>query len=186
MDDAKIVQLYWDRDTQAIAATSDKYGTYCSHIARNILSNEEDTEECVNDTYLNVWNSIPPHRPQILSAYLGKIVRNLAFNRHQYNTAAKRGSGTIPAVLDELAECVPDGNDVSRIYDQKELSAAINNFLASLPAGKRKIFVCRYWYSDSISDIAARFGMSSGAVSMTLNRLRQKLRIYLNERGYTV
>lgn len=106
MDDAKIVQLYLDRDERAIPITADKYGKYCTSIANNILGNIEDAKECVNDTYYNTWNSIPPHRPKMLSTFLGKITRNLAFNRYKHNTADKRGSGEMPAVLDELADCV--------------------------------------------------------------------------------
>ncbi len=184
MDDAKIVQMYFDRDEQAIPATADKYGNYCTSIANNILGNHEDAEECVNDTYLNTWNSIPPHRPKMLSTFLGKIVRNLAFNRYKRNTADKRGGGEITAVLDELANCVSGNDDVEQAYEYKELTAGINDFLATLPAEKRNIFVCRYWYTDSIADIAARFDMTYSAVSMMLNRLRTKLHNYLIERGY--
>ena len=184
MDDAKIVQMYFDRDQQAIPATADKYGNYCTSIAKNILGNHEDAEECVNDTYLNTWNSIPPHRPKILATFLGKIVRNLAFNRYKYNTADKRGGGELPAVLEELAGCVSGKDNVEQAYEYKELVAAINDFLRALPAEKRNIFVCRYWYTDSISDIAARYSMTYAAVSMTLNRLRTKLHDYLIERGY--
>ena len=184
MDDAKIVQLYFDRDEQAIPATADKYGNYCASIANNILGNHEDAEECVNDTYLNTWNAIPPHRPKMLSTFLGKIVRNLAFNRYKHNTADKRGGGEITAVLDELAGCVSGNEDTEQAYEYKELVAAINDFLSTLPAHKRNIFVCRYWYTDSISDIAARYNMTYAAVSMELNRLRTKLHNYLIERGY--
>ena len=184
MDDAKIVQMYFDRNEQAIPATADKYGNYCISIANNILGNHEDAEECVNDTYLNTWNAIPPHRPKMLSTFLGKIVRNLAFNRYKHNTADKRGGGEITAVLDELAGCVSGNDNVEQAYEHKELVAAINDFLGTLPAEKRNIFVCRYWYTDSISDIAARFDMTYSAVSMMLNRLRTKLHNYLTERGY--
>ena len=111
MDDAQIVQLYWDRNEQAIHATSDKYGNYCTSIAKNILGNQEDAEECVNDTYLNAWNAMPPHRPSILSAFLGKITRNLSFNRYKHNTADKRGGGEIPAVLEELSDLVSGKDD---------------------------------------------------------------------------
>jgi len=183
MDDAKIVQMYFDRDEQAVPATAEKYGNYCTSIAKNILGNHEDAEECVNDTYLNTWNAIPPHRPQMLSTFLGKIVRNLAFNRYKHNTADKRGGGEIAAVLDELAGCV-SGNDVEQAYEYKELVVAINDFLRTLPTEQRNIFVCRYWYTDSISDIAARYNMTHFAVSMRLNRLRTKLHNYLFERGY--
>ena len=184
MDDAKIVQLYFDRNEQAIPATADKYGNYCTSIAKNILGNDEDAEECVNDTYLNAWNTIPPHRPKMLSTFLGKIVRNLAFNRYKHNTADKRGGGEITAVLDELAGCVSGNENVEQSYEYKELVRAINDFLGALPAHKRNIFVCRYWYTDSISNIAARYNMTYAAVSMELNRLRTKLHNYLTERGY--
>lgn len=184
MDDAKIVQLYWDRNEQAIPATADKYGNYCASIARNILGNKEDAEECVNDTYLNAWNSMPPHRPGILSAFLGKITRNLSFNRYRYNTADKRGGGELPAVLDELSDLVSGKDDVEQALDQKELTKAIDTFLDGLSPEKRSIFISRYWHTDSISEIAVRHGMRDGAVSMTLNRLRLKLHNYLLERGF--
>ena len=184
MDDAKIVQLYLDRNEQAIPETAIMYGNYCNSIAKNILGNQEDAEECVNDTYLNTWNAIPPHKPKMLSTFLGKIVRNLAFNRYKHNTADKRGSGEITLVLDELASCVSSNDDVERTYEHKELVAAINDFLGILPSEKRNIFVCRYWYSDSIADIATRYDMTYAAVSMTLNRLRTKLHNYLIKRGY--
>lgn len=184
MDDAKIVQLYWDRNEQAIPATADKYGNYCASIARNILGNKEDAEECVNDTYLNAWNSMPPHRPGILSAFLGKITRNLSFNRYRHNTADKRGGGELPAVLEELSDLVSGKDDVEQILDQKELTKAIDTFLDGLSPEKRSIFISRYWHTDSISEIAVRHGMRDGAVSMTLNRLRLKLHNYLLERGF--
>ena len=162
MDDAKIVQLYWDRNEQAISATADKYGNYCAAIAQNILGNSQDTEECVNDTYLNAWNSMPPHRPNILATFLGKITRNLALNKYKHNTA----------------------DNVEQEINRKELILAISHFLKKLPSDKRNIFVCRYWYFDSISDIAAHFDMTENNVSVTLNRLRLKLRNYLLERGF--
>lgn len=184
MDDAKIVQLYWERDEQAIPATADKYGNYCTSIAMNILDSLEDAEECVNDTYWSAWNSIPPHRPSILSAYLGKITRNLSIKRYKRNTADKRGGGQATVVLDEIAEFVSDAGSVEQEIDYKELVKAIDRFLDRLPADKRNIFVCRYWYFDSISDIANRFGITENNVSVTLNRLRLKLHNYLLERGF--
>ena len=122
----------------------------------------------------------------MLSTFIGKIVRNLAFNRYKRNHADKRGGGEIPAVLDELAGCVSGNDDVGQAYEFSELVAAINRFLSALPVEKRRIFVCRYWYADSISDIAARFGMSYASVSMTLKRLRTKLQGYLTEQGYEI
>ena len=184
MDDAKIVQLYWDRNEQAIPATADKYGNYCTSIAKNILGNREDAEECVNDTYMNAWNSMPPHSPSILSTFLGKIVRNLSFNRYKYNTAEKRGGGELPVVLDELADLVSGKDDVEQEIEHKELVKSIDAFLDTLSPEKRSIFISRYWYTDSVSEIAKRHEMNEGAVSMTLNRLRLKLHNYLLERGF--
>ena len=184
MDDVKIVQLYWDRDEQAIPATSDKYGNYCISIARNILGSWEDAEECVNDTYMGAWNSMPPHRPHTLSTFLGKITRNLSLNRYKQNTADKRGGGEALVVMDEIAELVSDTDRVEQEVDRRELVRAIDTFLERLPADKRRIFVCRYWYFDPVSDIASRFGMTENHVSVTLNRLRLKLHNYLQERGF--
>jgi RNA polymerase sigma-70 factor (ECF subfamily) len=153
-------------------------------IARNILGNSQDAEECVNDTYWQAWNAIPPHKPNALSAFLGKITRNLSFNRYRRSTADKRGGGELPAVLDELADCVSGADDTEQEFNRQELAKAIDAFLRALPPNKRSIFVCRYWYTDSISEIARRHGMREGAVSMTLSRLRGKLHDYLSERGF--
>ena len=184
MDDAKIVQLYWERNERAIPATSEKYRRYCTSIARNILGNREDAEECVNDTYLSAWNSMPPHRPDILSAFLGKLTRNLSIKRYRRNTAGKRGGGEFPLVLDEMAELVSGADSVDQEIDRRELIRAINAFLGALPPDKRGIFVRRYWYFDSVSAIASHRGMTENNVSVTLSRLRSKLRGYLRERGF--
>ncbi len=184
MDDNKIVELYWNRDEAAIPATQKKYGAYCTAIAGNILSSREDVEECVNDTYLSAWNSMPPHKPSVLAAFLGKLTRNLSFNRYKYNTADKRGSGELPAVLEELAELVSGREDVEEQVMRRELVLALNAFLETLPGQKRDIFVRRYWYTDSVADIAKRYGMRADTVSMTLNRLRKKLQTCLSERGF--
>ena len=185
MEDARIVQLYWERNEAAISATADKYGAYCASIARNILGDPEDVEECVSDTYLRAWNAIPPHRPQILPAFLGRITRNLALNRYRHSRADKRGGGRLPAVLEELS-FVTGGEDAEQALDRREVVDAVNSFLAGLPARKRTIFLCRYWYLDSIAEIGARFGMTEGSVSVTLSRLRRKLRDHLLERGIDV
>ena len=184
MEDEKILQMYFGRDEGAIGATAEKYGSYCTAIARNILSSREDVEECVNDTYLRAWNAIPPHRPGVLRAFLGKITRNLAFHRYRYNTADKRGGGELPLVLEELEGCVSGKESVEEAFDHKALVEDLNSFLEILPEEKRRIFVCRYFYTDSIGDIAQRFGMSYAGVSMTLSRLRSKLHTYLTKRGY--
>lgn len=184
MEDARIVQLYWDRNEQAIPATAEKYGSYCTSIARNILSSREDAEECVNDTYLSAWNAMPPHRPDILSAFLGKLTRNLSFNRYKHNRADKRGGGELPLVLEELSELVSGRDDVEQELDSRELIKAIDTFLDTQSAEKRSLFIGRYWYSDSISQLAARYGMKEGAVSMSLSRLRFQLHNYLLKRGF--
>ncbi len=184
MDDKDIVRLYWDRNDQAIRATSDKYGRYCRSIARNILNNEEDAEECVNDTYLNAWNAMPPHWPENLAAFLGKITRNLSFNKYKRDHAKKRGGGEIDLVLDELTDCVSDTDAVEQSIDRRELAEAIGLFVKSLSLEKRNIFLCRYWYSDAVSDIADAYGMRQGTVSKILERTRKQLKAYLTERGF--
>lgn len=184
MEDNQIIDLYWSRDEIAIAETGKKYGSYCRAIARNILHNEEDSDECVNDTYLSAWNALPPQRPNILSAFLGKITRNLAFDRYSFNHAQKRGGSEISVVLDEIAEIVSDKDDMEQLIDGKELAEAINTFLSQLPAEKRKMFVMRYWYTDSVSTIAAQLGIADNACSVRLSRVREQLKKYLTERGF--
>ena len=184
MDDKDIIQLYFDRDQKALSATAKKYGKYCTSIAKNILGNDEDAEECVNDTYLNTWNSIPPTRPTILSAFLGKITRNIAFNKYRHNHVKKRGSGEMALVLDELTDCVSGLENIEQEIDRRELVETINSFLDTLSPQKRNVFICRYWYSDSVASIAKRYGMNENNVSVILNRLRPKLKKYLEERGF--
>lgn len=184
MDDSHIIGLYWERNQSAILATAEQYGGYCTSIARNILENEEDAEECVNDTWLGAWNSMPPHRPGMLSTFLGKITRNLSFNRRRRSGAEKRGGGELPLVLDELGECVSGRDSVEGEYDRKELLNAINEFLDGLSPEKRAVFVCRYWYADRVGDIAARQGMTENHVSVILTRLRRKLQEHLTKGGF--
>ncbi len=186
MNDKDIIRLYLDRDQRALSVTARKYGKYCTAIARNILDNKEDIEECVNDTYLSTWNAIPPTIPTVLSAFLAKITRNLAFNKYKHNHAKKRGNGEIAVVLDELEECVSGVDNVEQEIDRRELITTINAFLEALPAKKRSIFVCRYWYSESVSSIAKRYEMTESNVAVTLNRLRVQLKEYLSERGYVL
>ncbi len=184
MDDRDIIELYRSRDERAITLTAQKYGSYCIAIASNILSDRQDVEECISDAYLQLWDSVPPNIPDDMAAYLGKIVRNLAFNRYKHNTAHKRGGGEMPAVLDELSFLVSGKEDVEQAVSRRELADAIDGFLDTLSPAKRAVMVSRYWYSDSVNDIAKRYKMRPGAVSMTLNRLRRKLRDYLTERGF--
>ena len=184
MEDSTIIDLFWARDPRAIDATDEKYGSTCAAIARNILGSAEDVEECVNDVYLRAWNAIPPRRPRFLGAFLGKITRNLALNRYAYNTAVKRGGGETELIFDELAACVSGRADVEAEVNRRELSRAIDDFLAGLPAERRMIFVCRYWYFDSIADIAASCGRTESSVAVALHRLRSKLRAHLSKRGF--
>ncbi|MCQ2409798.1 MAG: sigma-70 family RNA polymerase sigma factor [Clostridia bacterium] len=183
MDDKKIIKLFWDRNEQAISETDNKYGRYCRTVAINILGNTEDASECVNDTYLKTWNSLPPHRPERLSVFLGKIVRNLSFDRYSYNTAQKRGGSQTEAVLDELEECIPAGNTEDEC-DERMLTSELNSFLGELKKRERDVFVSRYWYAERISDIALGMNMTENSVSVMLNRTRKKLCVYLAKRGY--
>ena len=176
MEDNQIIQLFWDRDPRAVEVAAAQYGAYCTAVARNILGNAEDAEECVNDTWLAAWNAIPPHRPALLSAFHGKLTRNITLNRLKRDRADKRGGGDAGIALDELAEVISDRDTVEAELDRRALLAAIDAWLGGLPAKKRGIFVCRYWYFDTVTDIAARYGMRENHVSVTLNRLRADLR----------
>ncbi len=187
MEDSEILQLYFDRKEEAISATAEKYGPYCTAIARNILTSIEDAEECVNDTYLKTWNAVPPDRPRILSAFLGKLTRNLAFNRYKYNMAQKRiGGGQLPLVLEELENCIPSQATIEHTLDYNALVKDINDFLGTLSTEKRTLFLRRYFYTDSIDELSRIYGMSYSNLTMTLSRLRSKLRTYLASRGYTL
>lgn len=186
MEDCRIVRLYFDRDRRAISATAERYGGYCTAIAKNILGNRQDAEERVNDAYLRAWNSIPPQKPSSLSAFLGKITRNLALNRYKRETAAKRGGRQSPAVLDEIREIVSGAEDVEGEVNRRELIEAINGFLSKLSPEKRGIFVRRYYYFQDIPAIAAACKMRENSVSVTLSRTRAKLRSYLLERGFEI
>lgn len=184
MTDIEIVQIFFDRNPSAIDEIAKKYGAYCKTIAMNILGNNEDAEECINDTYLNIWNSIPPYRPNNLAAFLGKVTRNLSFNRFKQKKTLKRGGGEITLVLEELGDCVSGDSNIGQEFDRQELVNAINAFLDTLSEEKRNVFIKRYWYSDSVSEIAKIHVITEGKVSMLLGRTRKKLRLYLLERGF--
>ena len=186
MDDNRIIELYFARDEQAITETRDKYGKYCRKIAFNILSNREDAEECENDTYLGVWNAVPPTRPKVFSAFIGRITRNISLKKLRAKTADKRRSNESIISLDELGECIPDGQSFADSLEEGELAEIINSFLGTLNATERRVFVCRYWYCDSISDICDRFGFGQSKVKMMLMRTRERLLTYLKERGVFV
>lgn len=184
MEDKQIVQLYWDRSQQAVEETSKKYGKYCYSIAYNILGNVGDAQECLNDTYLDAWNCMPPHRPSILSTFLGKITRRISIDRFRYIHAEKRGAGEMPLVIDELEECISAGSNVEQEVELQELTHIIETFLDSLSITERRVFVCRYWYMDSVASICMQFGFSQSKVKTMLFRMREKLKQHLLQEGY--
>ena len=184
MEDQKIIDLYWQRSEQAIQETDAKYGGYCFSIAYNILTNREDSEESVSDTYLSAWHAMPPKRPGILSAFLGKITRHISIDRWRRRSAQKRGGGEIVLALEELEDCLSDGYSTEEAVQKKELAVFINRFLDTLPETERNIFLCRYWYVDPVKDIADTFGFSVGKVNSMLFRTREKLRRALEKEGY--
>ena len=183
MNDERIIALYWKRDEQALSETRKKYGKYLYSIAYNIVKCNEDAKECENDTYLSAWNAIPPTRPQMFSAFLSKIIRNIALKKYRSGSAEKRGGGKNDIPLDELYECIPDNKTFDKSLESHELSEILNSFLHSLPKTERRIFVCRYWYCDKISDISKQFGFTQSKVKMMLLRTRDKLRTHLIEEG---
>lgn len=186
MEDKDIIALFWERSESAINETSKKYGKYCYHIAYSILYDEQDSEECVNDTYMNAWKTIPPHNPYKLSAYLGKITRNLALNKLDYYNAKKRGNGEIPLVIEELKECICATENVEKIVDEIHFTDTLNSFLASLSKEKRIIFLRRYWYMSSIKEISVDYGMRESKVKMLLLRLRKDFRMCLEKEGISI
>ena len=186
MDDRKIVALYWERSEEAISETSKKYGKYCSYIAYNILHNYEDSEECVNDTYMRAWDAMPPQRPERLSTFLGKITRNLSLNRYEKYSAKKRGAGQTALVLEELKECIPSPEHVEQAVDDMMLEETLNRFLAALPSETRKFFVRRYWYLSPVKEIASDYAVSESRVKMSLMRTRNKLKKVLEKEGISL
>lgn len=186
MKDTEILDLYFSRDEQAIAETQTKYGSYCFSIAFHILHDQDDSDECVNDTWMRAWNSIPPSRPEYLNIFLGTITRNLSFDRYKMKKAQKRGSGELELELDELAECIPSGSNTEQAVEAEELRRMINAFLRTLPEKDCNVFLRRYWYSEEYADIAKRYGMKLNSVKTSLFRTRGKLKNYLEEQGITV
>ena len=183
MDDQKIIDLYWSRSETAITETDQKYGKYCYSIAYNILTNNEDAEESVSDTYMAAWKSMPPKRPSILATFLGKITRHMSINRWRSRNRYKRGGGEIVLALEELEDCIAGDQTVEKAFERKQLSLVFNRFLDSLPETERQIFLCWYWYMDSISDIANYYDFSDSKVTSMLYRTRKKLRAVLEKEG---
>ena len=185
VDDKLIVNLYLQRDERAISETEKKYGKIVYNIANGVLNVHEDSEECVNDTYKAAWDTIPPNNPQMLGAYLGRIARNLAINRYNFNSAEKRNK-SLEITFSELEDFLPSpdfAEDLTRAMDFKR---ALNQFLRALPEKKRNIFIQRYWYFCAVEDIARCFDMSESSVKTCLLRLREKLKKYLEREGIYV
>ena len=186
MEDGKIIDLYWARSQQAIAASEEKYGPYCHTIARRILDREEDAEECVNDTWLRAWNAMPPQRPGILSAFFGKLTRNLSLDRWRRLKAAKRGGNQVEVALHELEDGLPDHHRPDEALEAGETAALISAFLRRCPEADRALFVRRYFHLEPLEELAGRFGLSVGQVKSKLHRMRAKLRLELEKEGVAV
>lgn len=185
MEDKTIIDLYWARKEEAIHRTEEKYGAYCRKIAGNILTDRQDREECINDTWLKAWNSMPDERPDILSAFLGAITRNLCLDRYRKNHAGKRGGGEVAYIFDEFMDGAKDREPVTQM-EERELTDALNHYLKNLSVEQRVIFVRRYWYMDSIEDIAKRCACSENRIKSILFRQRGKLKEYLRKEGFDV
>lgn len=186
MTDLQIIDLYWARAEEAITATAAAYGPYCSAIAWNILHSREDSEECVADTWHRAWVSMPPERPHPLRAWLGSITRNLALDRYRASRAERRGGGRMEVLLSELDGCLPGGTEPEKRLEDREIVASIETWLRSLPETTRFLFLRRYWYGDSIADIARAARMGQGAVKSALFRARNSLRAHLEQEGITI
>ncbi len=183
MDDEMILDLYWERSESAINETAKKYGGYCLTIANNILRNNEDAEECVNDTYHKTWDTIPPQRPTIFRAFLGKVTRNLSLNKYKEQRTQKRGGDDIASIYSELEDCIPSNSNVEMEYESSLVIGAINSYLLSLDSENRIVFVRRYWYADSIQAIATCLQTSESKVKSMLFRTRNKLKTHLENEG---
>ena len=184
MEDVQIVDLYWKRDPDAIARSKEKYGTYCFCVASHILASCEDAEECVNDTWFHAWNRMPPHRPQVLRMFLAKITRSAAFNRVKAKQARKRGGGQLEMALEELSECLADTSQVEEQVVADELGECIRRFVRALPEREGDVFARRYFFTESIGEIAQGYGLSVNYTTVLLSRVRKKLRQHLIKEGY--
>lgn len=183
MQDEKIVSLYWAREEQAITETQKQYGNYCFCIAQNILRDERDAQEIVNDTWQKAWQAIPPERPRLLSAFLGKITRNLSLNRFKALGTQKRGGGEMTLVFEELDACIPTSENTEQAVEQKVILKCINAFLWGLPERDCNLFLARYWYALSLKEMSAKFSISENHLKTILFRLRAKLKNHLEREG---
>ncbi len=182
MDDRSIVKLYMDRSEDAVKATSEKYGRYLTAIANRILRSPEDAEECVSDSYLKIWNAIPPADPPVFRAFIARITRNTALDRYDAVTAEKRGAGEPELCYDELAECLSSEGD----YGSVEFAEILNSFLGGLSEENRRMFIRRYWYFDSIAELAEEFSCGESRVKTALFRMRKEFGEKLSEEGYEI
>ncbi len=185
IDDCELIHLYRAGSEDAITASERKYGAYCFKIAMRVLGNAEDARECINDVWLKAWNEIPRNAPPNPRAFFAKLTRELAIDRWRSNRSEKRGGGELPLCLDELSECVQAAGSVEDAVEQKELAQTLKRFVSTLEPTQRNIFVCRYWYFDTVPEIAKRFGFTRSKVSSQLHRTRIQLKAYLKECGYT-
>lgn len=183
MDDKQIIELFQQRSENAITETANKYGAYCHYIAYHILTNHQDSEECVNDTYLKAWNTIPPTIPDLLSAFLARITRSISINRLEQQSAQKRGGSQVVLSLEELEECIPSENQLDTLTADSALDEVMNRFLRSLSPEVRTIFLRRYWYFCTVKEIASDLKVSEGKVKMSLYRTRKKLYSTLTKEG---
>ena len=183
MEDQGIVELFFDRSEQAIVETDKKYGGYCYTIAYNILASREDSEESVSDTYFSAWNTIPPRKPTLLQAFLGKIARHISIDRWRKNTAGKRGGGETRLVLDELAGCVSGAESPETDLMRKEVTAALNRFLQTLPEQDRTVLLCRYYFANTQREISQKTGLTENSVKVSLRRSRKALGRFLEKEG---
>lgn len=186
MDDRRIVEHFLNRSEEALLQIDIKYGRYCHRVAFNVLGNAEDSEECVNDAYMRVWGSIPPNEPSSLSAYVGKITRNIALDKLRQKNSSKRGNGEVPVLLDELAECVSGVDELERRQDSAEIIDALNGFLETLSATERGVFMRRYWMMEPIADVAARYDISVSKTTTMLFRLRGRLKKHFMKEGISL
>ena len=186
MKDEDIVSLYWDRDERAIRETETKYDRYLTKIAYNILNDAEDSRESVNDTYLAAWNSMPPHRPSVLSSYLAKLARRISIDLFRYRTRDKRMASEYAISLSELEDCVSGGNTTEEAVNVKLLADAIGIYLRLQSEEARTAFIGRYYFLDPIKEVADYCGMTESKTKTLLHRTRQGLKEYLKKEGYPV
>ena len=185
MDDGMIIDMYWNRNESAIEETNKKYGSYCFTIANNILNNKEDSDECVNDTWLRTWNVIPPKKPEKFKIFLGKITRNLSFDKYKSKHSSKRNCEML-YILDELSECISGGNTTDKEVEMKLLSECINSFLKTISERDRAVFLKRYFYALTVTEIADKLNITPNNTSAILSRIRNKLREYLVKEGFEI